>query len=117
MGSFGDLLDCCPGGLRGPMLWGHVSIILVPSSGFVPSLVPCGGQGQPGLVLPAPPALVFMGSGEMPGEKGLGQARRAPWHHTMLSPWSSPSGWEHFSLFSTWFGMELSILGLGKCQF
>lgn len=38
--GFGDFWDCCPGRARGPLIWGHVSVILVPSSGFVPSLVP-----------------------------------------------------------------------------
>lgn len=30
----------------------------------------------------------------MMGEKDLDQARRAPWHHVMLSAWSSSSGWK-----------------------
>lgn len=118
MEDFGDLWHCCPGGAGGPLIWGRVSVILVPSSGFVLSLVPrppsqCHDY-IPGAMAtipwwpPAPlalPALAFMGGGETLGKKG--QAKRTPCHRLMPSPWSSPSGRESFSLVPRWFGMEM----------
>lgn len=40
IGGFGDVWDCCSGGAGGPLIRGHVSVIIVPSSGFVTSPVP-----------------------------------------------------------------------------
>lgn len=103
-------------------MWGDVFVILVPSSGFVPSPMPwppsqCHDHVLgPMATIPQwlGSALTLMGGGEMMGEKDLDQARRAPWHHVMLSPWSSSSGWKGVLLLDfkvVWHGKVIFMSG------
>jgi len=74
--------------------WSHGHHPSATTTVLVPWPPSRGGGGQPSPVPLALPALAFMGGGKMPGEKGLGPAKQAPWHCTMPSPRSSSSGWK-----------------------